>query len=194
MEQELEPTYRFNDPINKTAWHAMAYSPDGEWLAGGAADNATHKIYIWDISNEGQFAAALDGGREPLLHVHWHPAKAAIVSTTAHGNILVWHCPTPERWGAFAGGFEEVDENVEYEEREDEFDIEDESEMALRKMKAEEEEVDIEGLAEDDTVQSVELMQRLGEDDPDIAWAMEEPDDDMRGWKMKIMMEEEDDT
>jgi hypothetical protein len=36
---------------------------------------------------------------------------------------LIWHCPTPERWGAFASGFEEVDENVEYEEREDEFDI-----------------------------------------------------------------------
>jgi hypothetical protein len=45
------------------------------------------------------------------------------VSTTNHGNILIWHCPSPERWGAFAGGFEEVDENVEYEEREDEFDI-----------------------------------------------------------------------
>lgn len=35
----------------------------------------------------------------------------------------IWHCPNPERWGAFAGGFEEVDENVEYEERESEFDI-----------------------------------------------------------------------
>lgn len=34
-EQELEPTHRFHDPINKTAWHIMAYSPDGEWLAGG---------------------------------------------------------------------------------------------------------------------------------------------------------------
>ncbi|KAF5364209.1 hypothetical protein D9756_000928 [Leucocoprinus leucothites] len=36
-EQELEPTHRFNDPINKTAWHVMAYSPDGEWLAGGGS-------------------------------------------------------------------------------------------------------------------------------------------------------------
>lgn len=35
LEQELEPTYRFNDPINKNAWHGMSYSPDGEWLAGG---------------------------------------------------------------------------------------------------------------------------------------------------------------
>ena len=36
----------------------------------GAADNATHKIYIWDIVNDGQFANALDGGREPLVHLH----------------------------------------------------------------------------------------------------------------------------
>lgn len=35
LDLELEPTHRFNDPINKTSWHAMCYSPDGEWLAGG---------------------------------------------------------------------------------------------------------------------------------------------------------------
>ena len=35
LEQELEPTHRFNDPISKTAWHGMCYSPDGEWLAAG---------------------------------------------------------------------------------------------------------------------------------------------------------------
>jgi len=46
-----------------------------------------------------------------------------IASTTSQGTVLVWHYPTPERWGAFAGGFEEVDENVVYEECEDEFDI-----------------------------------------------------------------------
>lgn len=69
-EQELEPTHKFSDPINRTAWHAMSFSPDGEWLAGGAADPASHKIYIWDIANDGQLASTLDGGREPLIHVH----------------------------------------------------------------------------------------------------------------------------
>ncbi|TFK28634.1 WD40 repeat-like protein [Coprinopsis marcescibilis] len=147
LEQDLEPTHRFNDPINKTAWHAMAYSPDGEWLAGGAADPAAHKIYVWDLSNDGQFASTLDGGREPLVHLHWHPLKSLIASTTNQGNIFIWHSPNPERWGAFAGGFEEVDENVEYEEREDEFDIEDEVVLLERKMKAEEEDVDILGMS-----------------------------------------------
>ena len=34
-EQELEPAYKFSDPISRVAWHNMTYSPDGEWLAGG---------------------------------------------------------------------------------------------------------------------------------------------------------------
>ena len=35
----------------------------------GAADPATHKISTWDISNYGQFASTLDGGRELLVHL-----------------------------------------------------------------------------------------------------------------------------
>ncbi|KAF5357657.1 hypothetical protein D9758_007441 [Tetrapyrgos nigripes] len=190
IETELEPTHRFNDPINKTAWHTMSYSPDGEWLAGGAADPATHKIYIWDISNDGQFASTLDGGREPLAHLHWHPTKSSIASTTKQGSVLIWHSPNPEKWGAFAGGFEEVDENVEYEEKEDEFDIEDEEEMLKRKMKAEEEEIDIDTVIED-TSRPSNKLQAHG-DDEDLAWADGDPDEDIAGWTMKIVMDDED--
>jgi hypothetical protein len=49
----------------------------------GAADPATHKIYIWDISNDGQFASALDGGREPLIDVH------VSCSPTLYNSILI---------------------------------------------------------------------------------------------------------
>lgn len=191
LECEIEPIHRFNDPITKTAWHAMSFSPDGEWLAGGAADPAAHKIYIWDIANDGQFANTLDGGREPLVYVHWHPSKPAIASTTNLGNILIWHIPVQERWGAFAGGFEEIDVNVEYEEREDEFDIEDEAEMAKRKMKEEEQEVDIAGV--DGGGAQPNGVRINGEHDEDILWADEEPDEDMEGWKMKILIEDDQD-
>ncbi|KAG5635342.1 hypothetical protein H0H81_011645 [Sphagnurus paluster] len=205
LDEELEPTHRFNDPINKTAWHGMSYSPDGEWLAGGtnaptfshntltdicagAADPASHKIYIWDISNDGQFATALDGGREPLLHLHWHPSKSSIASTTNHGNILIWHCPNPERWGAFAGGFEEVDENVEYEEREDEFDIEDEEDILRRKMKEEDEEVDIDTI--EDKVRNAQ-PDSMDLEDEDFAWADQDADEDKREFRMKIIMQDD---
>jgi len=145
--------------------------------------------------------------------LQWHPSKPSIVSTTNHGNILIWHCPSPERWGAFAGGFEEVDENVEYEEREDEFDIvrvffpvmpnlDDQSVLFFflpifyeggcvlsePKMKQEEEEVDV--LNGKDAEEVVEHP-RVNGDEEDIAWADDDPDEDVRGWKMKIVMEDE---
>ncbi|KIJ70363.1 hypothetical protein HYDPIDRAFT_35755 [Hydnomerulius pinastri MD-312] len=203
LETELEPTHRFNDPISKVAWHAMSYSPDGEWLAGGAADPATHKIYIWDISNDGQFASALEGGREPLVDVHWHPTSPRLASTTNQGSILIWHCPSPERWGAFAGGFEEADENVWYEEGEGEFDLEDETELALRKKLQEDEDIDIIGGIEDSyfsPLPSSKVPVSSGKDaggggtgDEDFDWADDEMDDDRKGWRMKIIMVEGED-
>ena len=58
-----------------------------------------------------------------LLIPQWHPSAPRLASTTNQGTILIWHSPSPERWGAFAGGFEEADENVWYEEGESEFDL-----------------------------------------------------------------------
>ncbi|PPQ70476.1 hypothetical protein CVT24_013283 [Panaeolus cyanescens] len=221
LETEWDAALKFSDPINRSAWHAMCYSPDGEWLAGGAADPAAHKIHVWDLANGGRLASALDGGREPLIHLHWHPLKSSMASTTNHGNILIWHCPSPERWGAFAGGFEEVDENVEYEEREDEFDIEDEAVISERKRKAEEEEVDIDTLLTGEQISAFD--KRRGTQTPghtgvstpigqpshgdtalggidggmldlDAAWAEAEPDGDGPGaWKMKIIMDDSQD-
>jgi len=188
MEEEIEPIAKLNDPINRMAWNGMAYSPDGEWAAGGAADPAAHKIYIWDLSSNGQFTTALDGGREVLIHLDWHPSEPCIVSTTKLGDILVWHCPSAERWGAFAGGFEEVDENVEYDEREDEFDIEDETEQAQRKMKEEEEFVNV----DENWIEQKGGSRTLDQLDEDSRWADEDGDEDNNlNWEMPVLMEEE---
>lgn len=92
-----------------------------------------------------------------------------LASTTNQGTILIWHSPSPERWGAFAGGFEEADENVWYEEGESEFDLaslpellvdirsyfreqEDETQIALRKKLQEDEDIDIFGGIEEGDV------------------------------------------
>ncbi|KAF9242913.1 WD40-repeat-containing domain protein [Melanogaster broomeanus] len=212
LRRNWSPRISSTIPYRKVAWHAMSYSPDGEWLAGGAADPATHKIYIWDISNDGQFASALDGGREPLVDVHWHPTASRLASTTNQGNILIWHCPSPERWGAFAGGFEEADENVWYEEGESEFDLADETELALRKKLQEDEDVDIVGGIEDGDPPGPKpsLGQQVlqggstnggvgsgfggqGTGDEDFDWADDEMDDDCKGWRMKIIIVEGED-
>jgi COMPASS component SWD1 len=114
------------------------------------------------------------------------------VSTTRHGNILVWHSPTPERWGAFAGGFEEVDENVWYEEKEDEFDLQDEGEVARRKAEEEDEEVDIDGFDEEPSGRDKDRAVE-DEEDEELRWADQEPDEDVKGWKMKIWMDDDED-
>jgi COMPASS component SWD1 len=107
----------------------------------GAALKAAHTIYVWDHET-GTLDKILEGPREPLQDVHvsiskhqgdfssltsghqkCHPARSSICSVNTAGLIYVWATVTTEKWGAFAANFEELDENVEYEEREDEFDI-----------------------------------------------------------------------
>lgn len=46
-----------------------------------------------------------------------------IASVSSHGFIHLWVTPIVENWSAYAPGFEELDENREYEEKEDEFDF-----------------------------------------------------------------------
>ena len=77
----------------------------------GAADPATHKIYIWDISNDGQFASALDGGREPLIDVHvrffpsfYNPIPILLCLSSYSGIHLRHALPQPPTKVRFSSG------------------------------------------------------------------------------------------
>lgn len=35
IEQDIEPIYKFADPVDKVSWNAIGYSSDTEWVIGG---------------------------------------------------------------------------------------------------------------------------------------------------------------
>lgn len=53
--------------------------------------------------------------------------------------------------------------------------------------------MDIDGLMEDPSSKPEEHThtQRIADDDEDIVWAIEEPDDDDHGWRMKVMIDDD---
>ncbi|WWC65240.1 uncharacterized protein I303_107857 [Kwoniella dejecticola CBS 10117] len=138
----LTPLHRFQDLVNRTPWHAIGFSGDGEYVMGGAGHKMAHNVFIWDRETT-VLIKVLEGPKEPLIDCDWHPTRPVIASVATSGDVHIWQTSSPDNWAAFAPGFEELEENIEYDEREDEFDIEDETDLARRKNLEEDLEIDV---------------------------------------------------
>lgn len=113
---------KFQDLVNRIQWSQSCFSADGEFVIGGSGHKAEHNIYIWD-KNMGNLVKILEGPKEPLDDIAWHPVRPIIGSVSSFGNIYIWTAKHEENWSAFAPDFIELEENLEYEEKEDEFDV-----------------------------------------------------------------------
>ncbi|KAJ9097602.1 hypothetical protein QFC21_004636 [Naganishia friedmannii] len=186
----IVPLHRFQDQVSRTPWNAVGFSGDAEYVMGGAATKVSHNIYLWDRPT-GALVKVLEGPKDSLDDCDWHPTKPIIASVTSAGTINIWQTAVIDNWSAFAPGFEELEENREYEEKEDEFDIEDEDELSRRKRA--EEEQDIETLHPANKMLSGMTRKSLGNGNPGIPsisnptgtknsspnfWQLNWPDDD----------------
>ncbi|XP_007010539.2 PREDICTED: protein RBL [Theobroma cacao] len=131
----------FQDLITKMHWKAPCFSGDGEWVIAASASKGEHKIYIWD--RVGHLVKILEGPKEAVFDLAWHPVHPIIVSVSLTGLVYIWAKDYTENWSAFAPDFKELEENEEYVEQEDEFDLVPETEKVKESDVNKDDEVDI---------------------------------------------------
>ena len=137
----LEPEHKFQDVVQRLSWNHATSSCTGEFVA--ATTYMNHDIYIWE-RRHGSLVKIMECPREELGIVEWHPQRPFIIACGLEtGRIYYWSIITPQRWSALAPDFVEVEENVEYMEREDEFDIHPVEEIHKRRLDMEDELVDV---------------------------------------------------
>ncbi|KAJ1686995.1 hypothetical protein LUZ63_018385 [Rhynchospora breviuscula] len=137
----------FQDVVTKIQWKTPCFSGDGEWILGASASKGEHKLYIWE--RLGHLVKILEGPKEAIIDVVWHPERPIVVSVSVTGTAYVWAKDYVENWSAFAPDFKELEENEEYIEREDEFDLNPrEDEKEKEEVVDEDAEVDIENIEE----------------------------------------------
>ncbi|SMQ49809.1 unnamed protein product [Zymoseptoria tritici ST99CH_3D7] len=137
----LEVEHKFQDVVNRLSWNHVAFSSNADYVMASTLMN--HDIYIWERGH-GSLVKILEGPREELGAVEWHPTRPFVAATGVEsGKIYLWSINTPQRWSALAPDFVEVEENEEYIEKEDEFDIHDITELQKRRLDQEDEEVDV---------------------------------------------------
>ena len=180
---EPEPQQRLQDNVNRTLWKRATFSGDGEYVCGGSARQ--HSLYVWERSS-GTLVKILHGTKgELLLDIAWHPYRP-VIAAVASGVVSIWAQSQVENWSAFAPDFKELDENVEYDERESEFDIYDEDKVLLENQNGNKEK-DLTDDAAIDVVTEEPIAAYLSSDeeqeDPDamlylpVAPEIEDPED-----------------
>lgn len=138
---KLQVEHKFQDVVNRLSWNHVTFSATGEFVTATTYMNPD--IYVWERTH-GSLVKILEGPREELGVVEWHPSRPFVVACGLEsGCIYEWSIISPQKWSALAPDFGEVEENVEYVEREDEFDVHPAEQVHQRRLDLEDEEPDV---------------------------------------------------
>ncbi|KAJ2161837.1 chromatin binding protein [Coemansia sp. RSA 552] len=120
-EPSIIVTTKIQDIVNRVHWSQAQFSSSGDYIVSGIEHRAEHNIYIWDKFS-GSLVKMLTGPNELLEDCTVHPLRAIYASVSTFGIIYMWTRVPQQNWNAFAPGFRELEENIEYAEPEDTFD------------------------------------------------------------------------
>ena len=120
----LTTEHKFQDLVNRLRWNHATFSHSSANSSSDYITASTYMkkdIYIWELSTN-SLVRILENKEEPAI-IEWHPSRPLLATTCIEtGSIQIWGIEPQQKWSALAPDFAEVDENVEYVEREDEFD------------------------------------------------------------------------
>lgn len=129
-EENDKPVLVFQDMTSKVQFCSCDFSGDGEIiLAGANGVDKKYILYIWD-ANTGDLLDNLTGASIEIHSVAWHPTRSFLATAASDGLVDIWGSRV--NWTAFAPDFQALAENIEYVEREDEFDVEESGESAVK--------------------------------------------------------------
>lgn len=119
--------FKLQDSVNKWPWRLSGFSKHEEMdsllIYGIAMIKGKQLIYLWDCVT-GSLVQTLEGPKEEVASALWHPKKPQLITVGAYsGHIFIWGPDFPQKWAALVPNIEAIETNIEYIEREDEFDL-----------------------------------------------------------------------
>ena len=162
----LPTSHKFQDLVNRLRWNHCAFSHTSSAVSSSSHQPASYPsttapisapthadyiaastymkkdIYIWELRTN-SLLRILESREEPAI-IEWHPSRPLLAATSIEtGSIGIWGVEPQQKWSALAPDFTELTENMEYVEREDEFDTYPQEEHRKRRAVREDEVVDI---------------------------------------------------
>ena len=143
IEWDFEVDHKYQDVVNRLQWNAISFNHNADFLIASTHGQSSHDLYLWETSM-GSLIKILEGSNEELIDVKWNYNRCKIASIGLDSGIIyIWLIQFPQKWSALAPDFVEVEENIDYIEKEDEFDIIDETELNKKRLEEEVMEIDV---------------------------------------------------